>query len=189
MNLLGATPLSKVKRVYSHPQPFLQCERWLRENLPGVDRIEVDSTARGVMLAKKEKNAAAIASELAAELYGARIIARGIEDVKDNKTRFLVIAHTDGKRTGRDKTSVVFSGPDRAGALFHMLKPFADEGINLTQIESRPTRRKAWEYLFFLDMLGHREDEPVARALKRLEEQCKFFKILGSYPRCLDAKD
>jgi len=189
MHLLGKDSISQIKRIYSHPQPFLQCQIWLRKNMPEVDCVEVDSTVHGVERAQKEEFAAAIASELAAELYDCKIVARGIEDYKDNTTRFLVISHTDGKRTGRDKTSIMFSGHNKPGALFTLLKPFADKGINLTQIESRPTRKKAWEYLFFADILGHRSDEPVKAALSELEDRCQFLKILGSYPRCLDAKD
>ena len=189
MHLISNYPLSKIRKIYSHPQPFLQCQIWLRENLPNAEQIETESTANGVQLARDQEESAAIASELAAELYEVRIIARSIEDKKDNTTRFLVISHQDGKRTGRDKTSIMFSAADRPGALFNLLKPFADRDINLTQIESRPTRRKAWEYMFFVDMLGHREDPPIADALKALSDNCKFLKILGSYPRCLDAQD
>ncbi|MCX7047625.1 MAG: prephenate dehydratase [Candidatus Sumerlaeota bacterium] len=189
IHLLSKEPLRRIQRIYSHPQPFLQCEVWLRENLPNAERIEVDSTVRGVLMAKNEKNAAAIGSELASELYSLKIIARGVEDHKDNTTRFLVISHSDGNRTGRDKTSIMFSAPDKPGALFLLLKPFAERGINLTQIESRPTRKRAWEYMFFVDMLGHRDDPPIAQTLKVLRDECKFLKILGSYPRCLDAKD
>ena len=189
VHLLGHGPLRKIKRIYSHPQPFLQCEMWLRENLPDVERAEVVSTTHGVQLAKGERYGAAIAGELAAELYGLPILSRGIEDSKDNTTRFLVLSHADGKRTGRDKTSLMFSASDKPGALFRLLKPFADRNINLTQIESRPTRKKAWEYLFFVDLLGHRNDKPVAEALASLADECKFLRILGSYPRCLDAAD
>ncbi len=187
MHLLSNIPLSKVRRIYSHPQPFLQCQKWLRENMPGVIQVETDSTATGVKQAKEDEFGAAIASELAAKLYDFKITARSIEDKKDNTTRFLVISHVDGKRTGNDKTLIMFSADDKPGALFRLLQPFAERNINLTQIESRPTREKAWEYLFFVDMLGHRDDPPIAEALKSLENECRFLKILGSYPRCRDA--
>lgn len=189
LHLMGKAPLRDIKRVYSHPQPFIQSQMWLRDNLPEVERIEVDSTAHGVRLAMEDDAGSSIASELAAELYGAKVLARSIEDHKENVTRFLVLSHCDGSRTGRDKTSVMFSAPDKPGALFSLLKPFSDHSINLTQIESRPTRAKAWEYVFFVDMLGHREDDNVAQALNELDEECRFLKILGSYPRCLDSSD
>lgn len=182
-NLLANCPIDKIKRVYSHPQPFAQCAVWLNRHLPNVERLETATTVQGVQRAAKEKNAAAIASELAAETYGLDMIASGIEDTHWNSTRFWIIGRKVCVPTGNDKTSLMFSVKDKPGALFNLLKPFADEGINLTKIESRPTRRKAWEYVFFVDLLGHYSDEGVQKALAKIEPHCVFIRDLGSYPR------
>ena len=141
------------------------------------------TTVQGVQRTAREKYSAAIASELAARMYKLKIIAGGIEDTHWNSTRFWVIGKKDCPPTGNDKTSLMFSVKDRPGALFHLLKPFSDEGINLTKIESRPTRRKAWEYVFFVDLMGHISDEKVQAALKKIEPHCVFVRVLGSYPR------
>lgn len=182
-NLLSNIPLDKIKKIYSHPSPFLQCQVWLKENLPHADQIEVASTVQGVKNALKESHAAAIGGELAAKLYKINILEEGIEDVRDNCTRFLVIGKQSSKPTGKDKTSVMFSIKDKPGALQGILKPFSDRKINLTKIESRPTKRRAWEYVFFVDLEGHIEDKIVQEALKEIEEFCVFIRILGSYPR------
>lgn len=182
-HLLGKGSLKEIRKVYSHPQSFAQCRGWLEENLPGVRLIETQSTAKAAQLATKEAEAGAIASEAAASLYGLKIIASHIEDLSNNYTRFLVIGRGYSERSGQDKTSILFSIKDRVGALYDMLSPFRRYKINLTKIESRPTRRRAWEYVFFLDFLGHKDDENVRKALAELEEKCFFLKILGSYPR------
>ncbi|MFH0792919.1 MAG: prephenate dehydratase [bacterium] len=182
LHLIGRGPLSRVKVVYSHPQPFLQCSFWLQERLLHARREEVSSTTRGVELAKANPRAAAIGSDLAARMYKLKILARGIEDEKHNTTRFLVIGRYEPEPSGHDKTSLMFSVKDRPGALFNLLKPFAAAKINLSKIESRPTRRKAWDYVFFLDLEGHRKDKKVAKALEQLSGHCDFLRVLGSYP-------
>ncbi len=174
--------LEDVKRIYSHPQPVAQCRAWLERHVPDVPIVEVYSTARAAELCRDEPEAAAIASDLAARLYGLAFVEKKIEDNPSNSTRFLVIARTPPERTGRDKTSVMFSIKDRVGALYDMLKPFADHGLNLSKIESRPSKRKAWEYLFYVDVEGHVDDQPVKAALEALRPQCQVLKVLGSYP-------
>ncbi len=182
-NLLSrSTMLSDIEKVYSHPQAIAQSRAWLRDNLPSCSIIDVSSTARASELACQDTKAAAIASELAANIYNLNILQSNIEDIVHNYTRFLVISHYLSPRTGKDKTSIIFSIKDRIGALYHMLQPFAEMGINLTKIESRPTKKQPWEYIFFVDFSGHKEDEKVKKALEKLEEQCIFLKVLGSYP-------
>lgn len=172
----------KVKKIYSHLQPIAQCKAWLESKMPGIPLYEATSTAKAAELASKMPDAAAIASEMAARLYDLRFIDRHIEDRKNNFTRFLVIAKTFPSRTGRDKTSVLCSVKDRPGALYDMLLPFGKAGLNLTKIESRPSKRKAWEYIFFVDMEGHIEDKKVTAALNAVREKCLYLKHLGSYP-------
>ncbi|MCM8796872.1 MAG: prephenate dehydratase [Candidatus Omnitrophica bacterium] len=181
-NLLSRYPLSKIHKVYSIAQVFGQCRIWLQQNLAGRELIEVSSTAAAAKITKKEKYSACIASALAAKVYDLNIVASGIEDSPHNITRFLVVGRTDAVPTGKDKTSILFSIKDRVGALHDMLVPFKKYGINLTKIESRPSKRKAWDYYFFVDMEGHRDNPRVKKALKELEDKCKFLKILGSYP-------
>ncbi|MDK2970286.1 MAG: chorismate mutase / prephenate dehydratase [Candidatus Sumerlaeota bacterium] len=182
-SLLGLTPIEEVTAIYSHPQTFKQCANWLSENLPKAEFMEVASTVIGMRKAKEIENTAAIGSHIAADQYGLRILARGIEDNPDNTTRFLVIAKADTPSCGDDKTSVMFSIKDKPGVLYSLLKPFADRNINLSQIESRPTKRKAWEYVFFVDLLGHRDDERVKAAIAETEQNCHWLRVLGSYPR------
>lgn len=182
-SLVGRFPIEEVGTVFSHPQTFRQCGVWLRENLPKVELIEVASTATGMQRAQNTENAAAIGSHLAADIYGLRVLARGIEDNPDNSTRFLVVALNDTAPSSDDKTSMMFSIKDRAGVLLHLLQPFADAGINLSKIESRPTKKKAWEYVFFVDVEGHRSDPRVGEALKQMEQHCYWLRVLGSYPR------
>ncbi len=177
------TRLDRIKKVYSHAQAFAQCQRWLEDNIRNVSLIETESTAYAVDLARRESCSAAIGSEVAAEIYGMNILASNIEDFKENITRFLVIGANEAKPSGDDKTSIMFSIKDRVGALHDMLVPFKKYNINLTRIESRPTKKKAWEYIFFVDFLGHKDDRDVKTALRMLEKNCVFLKILGSYPR------
>lgn len=181
-NLLSNNPLSKIKRVYSNPQVFGQCRRWLKDNLSGAEFVEVSSTTKAAELASKEKYAASIASIIASEAYGLKVVAERIEDYADNVTRFLVIGNTIANPTGNDKTSIMFSIRDRVGALYDMLAPFKKNRINLTKIESRPSKRKAWEYYFFIDFIGHISDGNVKKALDELTKNCTLLKILGSYP-------
>jgi chorismate mutase/prephenate dehydratase len=175
--------LRKVKKIYSHPHAFAQSRKWLEVNLPRVPLFEASSTAAAAQLAANKPAAAAIASELAASLYNLKVISRKIEDTPHNFTRFLIIGHKPSAPTNRDKTSLMFSIKDRVGALYRILEPFAKYQINLTKIESRPSKTKAWEYLFYLDIEGNVADEPVKAALSLLQEECLFLKVLGSYPR------
>jgi chorismate mutase/prephenate dehydratase len=171
-----------IRRVISHPQPIAQCRNWLASALPNVRIQEVASTAKAAQLARSYPDAAAIASELAREFYDLKTVANRIEDSSTNITRFLVIGNSQGKRTGEDKTSVLFSVKDEVGILQRMLAPFARNRVNLTKIESRPVKTRPWEYVFFLDMNGHQRDPKVDRALKELRRRCDFLKVLGSYP-------
>lgn len=181
-NLLSKTTLDKIKKIYSNPQVFGQCRNWLAANYPKVELIDVPSTTRAAQLVTKGKNAACIASLLAAKVYNLKVIKKDIEDLAHNVTRFLVISNTDVPPTGKDRTCILFSIKDKVGALHSMLAPFYRNGINLTKIESRPSKRKAWDYYFFVDFEGHREDKNVKKALTQLEDMCKYLKILGSYP-------
>ncbi|MFH1640533.1 MAG: prephenate dehydratase [Candidatus Omnitrophota bacterium] len=181
-NLLGNCPISKIKRIYSNPQVFGQCRIWLRENLPTVQTIDVSSTTAAAQVAVKEKSSACIASLLAAKVYKLKVIAKDIEDSPHNITRFLVIGKSDVPKTNSDKTSIIFSIKDKIGALHEMLLPFKKYDINLTKIESRPSKRKAWDYYFFVDLEGHRDNPRIKKALMELESKCRFLKILGSYP-------
>ena len=173
---------AKIKKIYSNPQAAAQCRRWLELNLPGVPILESTSTAKAAELASVDDEAAAIASELAAKIYDLRFFEKNIEDIKHNYTRFLVISKEFPPKTGRDKTSIMFSIKDRPGALYDILSPFKRAKINLTKIESRPSKRKAWEYIFFVDMEGHIDDKKVRKAVDTMKENCLYVKILGSYP-------
>ncbi|RJQ51790.1 MAG: prephenate dehydratase [Nitrospiraceae bacterium] len=171
-----------IQKIYSHPQARAQCRAWLERNFPGLPVVEELSTAAAAKRVSKDPAAAAVASELAAQVYNLRFVEKGIEDHKSNFTRFLVISKDLSPRTGRDKTSVMLSIKDKPGALHAILRPFAKHKINLTKIESRPSRRRAWEYIFFIDMEGHIEDKGVKKAINDLKEECLFLKVLGSYP-------
>jgi chorismate mutase/prephenate dehydratase len=178
-----STSLEAVKTVYSHPQALAQCRSFL-ERL-GSDLIPTYDTAGSVKMLQEKglKNAAAVASEKAAEIYGMKILAREIEDTPTNYTRFFVISKEDSPRTGKDKTSIIFAAKHKPGALYHALEEFEKRNINLTKIESRPTKQKPWEYNFYLDFEGHRTEKNCAQALKALQEKAAFLKILGSYPK------
>jgi len=180
--LSSQSKISRIKKIYSHPQALGQCRQWLEEHLPSAQQVETESTIQAVQLAKKAGLAAAIAPETAAAIYQMKVVADSIEDYRENITRFLVIGKTSAQRSGNDKTSILFSIKDRVGALHDMLVPFKNHQINLTRIESRPTRRKAWEYVFFVDFYGHVDDEKVKSALKELSQQCVYMRVLGSYP-------
>jgi len=183
-HLLSRTSnLVKIQRIYSHAQAFAQCRNWLEDHLPNAELVETTSTAEAARKAVKEISASAIASDLAASVYKLKIIARHIEDQTDNFTRFLVIGKDFPGPSGNDKTSILFSIKDRVGALHDMLVPFKRHKINLTKIESRPTKKKAWEYIFFVDFVGHIADRNVQQALQELEKQSLYVKILGSYPK------
>jgi len=176
-------PLEDIKRVYSHPQALGQCQGYLRQL--DVEVIPAYDTAGSVRMIKEEKmlDGAAIASARAAEIYEMNILAREIEDNHNNTTRFFVLSKQDSTPTGDDKTSIVFMLQHRPGTLYEALRVFAERGINLTKIESRPTRQKPWEYNFYLDFEGHRQDRMIGEALEKLRPLTLFLKVLGSYPR------
>lgn len=182
LNLMSKGSLKGIKEVYSHPQPLGQCRQWLLRNLPHAQLVPAASTTKAAQLASSKKNAACIASEIAAKLYKMTILKKNIQDSAHNITRFLVLSNSDTPPTGKDRTSLVFSIKDKVGALHAMLTPFDRNKINLTKIESRPSKKKAWDYYFFIDLEGHQDDPHVKRALTQLEGMCKFMKILGSYP-------
>lgn len=176
--------MEDIEKVLSHPQALAQCRHWLEENLPDVPLVDASSTAMAARQAAEDSSVAAIASEIAASLYGLRIVKPKIQDNTNNLTRFLVVGRQLTSPTGHDKTSVLFIVADEPGVLCRMLEPFNKRGINLSKIESRPIKTKAWEYIFFLDLEGHVEDAAVAEALEDLQACCRSFKVLGSYPRC-----
>jgi len=173
----------RVKKVYSHPHAIAQCRGWLERNLRHVPVFDVESTARAAEMAAVDPSAAAIAGEAAARIYGLKTIRKRIQDNTNNFTRFIILGKRASARTGDDKTSILFSARDEVGALHLMLEPFAKYDVNLTKIESRPVKKKAWEYLFFLDMTGHLADDAVSKALNDLKMRAQYLKILGSYPR------
>lgn len=173
----------QIVKIYSHPHAIAQSRKWLETNMPSVAFFEVASTAAAAELASQDETAAAIASELAARLYDLKVVAARIEDRSYNFTRFLVIGEQPCAATGHDKTSILFTIRDRVGALYRMLEPFAQHQINLTKIESRPSRYRVWEYIFYVDFEGHAEDASVQVALECLREECLFLKVLGSYPK------
>ena len=180
---VSADDWKKVTRVYSHQQSLAQCREWLDNNLPNAERIPVSSNTEAARQAKEDQGSAAIAGVLAAETYGLNIVHSNIEDDKENTTRFLVIGKQDVPPCGIDKTTLMISAKNRAGALYHLLAPLADNGLDMTRIESRPSRNANWEYYFFMDINGHIDDENVARALKELEEEAELVRVLGSYPK------
>jgi chorismate mutase/prephenate dehydratase len=184
-NLLSKSGIkSEVKKVYSFSPATAQCRRWLALNLPGIPVVNATSTANAAELAAQDGESAAVASELAAEIYNLKFIERSIEDSKDNFTRFLVISKKDfPKKSGNDKTTIMFSVKDRPGALYDILYPIKKAKINLSKIESRPSKRKAWEYIFFVDMEGHIDDKKVRKSIEEIEGHCLYLKILGSYPK------
>ena len=175
--------MTDIKKIVSHPQPLAQCRKWLEENLPDVPLVDVGSTALAAQMALEDESFGAIASEMAATLYGLQVVKERIEDNPNNFTRFLVIGTNTPERSGRDKTSLMFNIKDQPGILYRMLEPFSKREINLSKIESRPMKKKAWEYIFFLDIEGHIDDEPITAAVTELRDYCQFLKVLGSYPR------
>ncbi|MDX8410827.1 MAG: prephenate dehydratase [Mariprofundaceae bacterium] len=181
--LSHAGKIEDIKRLASHPQPLGQCKKWLQTHLPWADLVETSSTAKAAELAATDAQLAAIASEAVAERLGLPILHRNIEDYHDNTTRFLVIGQHDSPASGEDKTAIVMSVKDRPGALHALLQPFSERGIGLSRIESRPSKKKMWEYVFFVDVQGHKGDAKVADALAELEGLSgAYLKVLGSYP-------
>jgi len=177
--------LAAVQRVYAHQQALAQCREWLDANLPRAERIAVSSNGEAARRVAQESGAAAVAGEAAAEVYGLTRLASRIEDEPGNTTRFLVIGKQAVGRSGQDKTSLLIAVKNEPGALYRMLEPMARHGLSMTRIESRPSRRGIWDYVFFVDIEGHVDDEKVMAALKELEQHANFFKVLGSYPRAI----
>ncbi len=189
-HVIGNCPIQDVKQVFSKQQIFGQCKRWLADNMGQVELMEASSSAEAARLASETPNSAAIAHEGAASIHGLTVLAQAIEDWTHNMTRFFVISKRSiGKPTGNDKTSIMCWIKDQVGALYGVLCPFKDTGINLTKIESFPSRRRPWEYLFFVDFEGHTNDGTVGNALNEAKKLCKELKILGSYPMSQPVSD
>ena len=184
-NLIAAGPRSEIKKLYSISQVFAQCRQWLQVNMPHAELVEVSSSTRAAEIARQEPHSGALASALAAEKYGLTLHDENIQDSSENVTRFLVIGRKYPGRTGTDKTSIMFASQDRVGALHDSLEAFKKHKINLTKIESRPSKKKAWEYYFFVDFTGHCDDARVKKALAELAKHTMFVKILGSYPNAI----
>ena len=179
--------LKTIKRICSHSQSLAQCRNWLEEHLPNVECVPVASNAEGARRARDEDGTAAIAGDTAAEVYGLKLLAREIEDQPDNTTRFFVLGRQLFRASGQDRTTLLCSGrhTDTHGALFRLLEPFAEHSVNMTRIESRPSKRQKWDYVFFFDIEGHAEDPVIARALAELKKRASLFRVLGSYPRAV----
>ena len=180
--------LDRIERICAHEQSLAQCRGWLRENLPHVELIGMSSNAAGARRARDEDGTAAIGPDAAADVYDLEILVNNVEDRPDNATRFLVVGRELLAASGEDKTTILVSTSDTAsgaGVLFNLLKPLADHGVSMTRIESRPSRRKNWDYVFFIDLEGHAEASPVAEALAELEARSSLFRILGAYPKAI----
>ncbi|NTW78425.1 MAG: prephenate dehydratase [Syntrophaceae bacterium] len=178
----SAKDIKSIKKIYSHPQALAQCRFWIKANLPNCALHETESTAAAAQMVKGKKSQAAIGSTLAATANGLNILAEGIEDNTSNTTRFLVLGNGESDATGKDKTSLIFATPDLPGALHRALESFAERKINLAKIESHPVKERLWEYLFFVDLIGHINDKDIKSCLTELKEKTTFLKILGSYP-------
>jgi chorismate mutase/prephenate dehydratase len=178
--------LEGIDRVYSHQQGLAQCRRWLDVNLPQAEQVAVSSTAEAARRAAEETGSAAVASDAAAERYGLNVLKDNIQDGAVNTTRFLVLGHQSPPATGEDKTSIVVSRANKPGGLAGLLAPLARYGLNMTRVESRPSQEGMWQYVFFIDLLGHAEDPTVKRALDEMQQLASLLRVLGSYPRAAD---
>jgi chorismate mutase/prephenate dehydratase len=172
---------AKILRVYSHPHALAQCRKWIAKNYPTIELIPVSSTSEAAKKVANEDFSAAVASEVTAKIYGLNLLQKGIQDSRENWTRFFVVGRINTKPSGQDKTSIVFIVKDKVGALHNILGIFNRNNVNLTKIESRPTKKKAWEYMFFIDLQGHIENKNVVKAMEKLKRSCIFVKSLGSY--------
>lgn len=187
-NLMGKMDdIKSIKRICAHPQSLAQCRGWLAQHLPDVEKIPVASNAEAARRARDEEGTAALAGEAAASVYGLRILFSAVEDREDNTTRFVVVGRKLFPPSGNDKTSVLVSatGTEGPGVLLHLLDPLARNGVNMTRIESRPSRKRKWDYVFFVDLDGHAEDEPVRKALEEIKAKASLFKVLGAYPKAI----
>ncbi len=181
-NLMARCKKGEITQIYSHPQVIAQCRTWLGRNFPGIPTMEISSTAAAAEIAKKESGVAVLGGSLLAKLYDLDILESAIQDIATNTTRFLVISHKTCPPTGDDRTSVMFSVRDEPGSLHKALEPFEKFSINMSKIESRPSKRRAWEYFFFVDVAGHCEDPGLTKVIDQLNNHCSFVKVLGSYP-------
>lgn len=181
-HLMAKGKIQDIRKVCTHPQILSQCRNWLRAHLPNAIQVETGSSGEGAKLALKDNSIASIGPELASKIYGLPIVVSRIEDVKENITRFLIVGHQSPGPSGNDKTSIMFCIKDEPGALKQLLAPFSDRGINLTKIESRPSRRRAWDYNFFVDMNGHMTDRKIVEALDAMRPYVTYLRVLGSYP-------
>jgi len=185
-NLLANCPLEKIEKIYSKPEVFAQCRNWLSATFKEAKTVAVASTAKAAQMAAAEQCTAAIGSSVAAELYDLKVICENIEDVTNNVTRFLVLSREDARPTGEDKTAILFSTAHKAGALSDVLDVFKQHEINLTNIESRPSRKRQWEYYFFMDFLGHRTDENIQKGMEESRKHCLQLSVLGSFPKATE---
>lgn len=181
-NLMANCKREEIEHIYSHPQIIAQCRAWLGANFHHIQPVEKSSSAVAAEVAAREPHSAVLGGSLLAEMYGLNILEQSIQDIAHNTTRFLVISHKTCPPTGNDRSSVMFSVRDEPGSLHKALEPFEKFSINMSKIESRPSKRRAWEYYFFVDLAGHCEDEDFAAVIKQLEKHCSFVKVLGSYP-------
>ncbi len=180
--LSNETSFDKITKVYSHAQSLAQCHEWLNRSLPKAQRISMGSNAQAAQFAASETGAAAIAGEAAAERYQLPLLASSIEDEPNNTTRFVVLGRQEAGPSGRDKTSLIMSAPNQTGSLCNLLAPLSEAGVSMTRLESRPARHTLWEYVFFVDIEGHRDEPAVATALTELGRRAAYLKVLGSYP-------
>jgi chorismate mutase/prephenate dehydratase len=185
-NLLANCSLEGIEKIYSKPEVFAQCRNWLSATFKQTQTVPVASTAKAAQVAAEERGAAALGSKVAAELYGLKIVCENIEDIANNITRFLVVSREDAKPTGEDKTAILFSTAHKAGALADVLDVFKQYSVNLTNIESRPSKKRQWEYYFFVDFIGHRTEKQVREALEEARKHCLQLSILGSFPRAVE---
>ncbi len=185
-NLLANCSLDEIELIYSKPEVFAQCRKWLSATFKDAQTVAVASTAKAAQMAANEPRTAAIGSRIAAELYGLKVVYENIEDIANNVTRFLIIGREDARRTGEDKTAILFSTAHKAGALADVLDIFKKYEINLTNIESRPSKKRQWEYYFFMDFLGHRTDKNIQEGLEESRKHCLQLSILGSFPRATE---
>ncbi len=182
-NLLSnAEGLPSINKVYAHPQALAQCRNWLERYLPDAELVASNSNSEAAIIASKSSDVAAIAGDIAAKLYSIKVLASGIEDERNNTTRFLIIGTNTYKESGDDKTTIMISTPNKIGSLFELLKPLYDADVDMSRIESRPSRQTNWEYVFFIDLVGHVDRPEVSKALDELRDKSAFFKLIGSYP-------
>jgi len=183
--LSKSSKIEDVEKIYAHPQSFAQCKNWIEKNCPNIEKINSSSNAEAALIASREKNSAAIASEVASDIYDLNIISKNIEDNHNNSTRFLVVGDRDTQPSGRDKTSIIVSTKNNSGALYELLSPLSKNKVSMTRIESRPSKHNNWEYIFYLDLNGHIKDESIKKATDEIRKEASLYRFLGSYPAAL----